>query len=594
MNRSFSYILILVLTFTGFACTSARWTVKEKSAVDRDDYRILNSEEFLSTASAVTPESPTLKLQVLSETTYEYAEKILVQRTIQDYKIKPGFLVLGIVGAGLAAYAANSNAITGERSSAATISLNTAAALIAGAGFMNMKPVGDPRPTGEERFLRKTGVLIQQDTLQAENTPTQTAHIDIWYGDNKLMSEESRSLRGGELDINLGGLLSSLEIQGRDTKDVRVEVQYRDSTYSYSYLLDEVLQPFAEITAPVAELRSAPEQSQENILAELIEGSQLQIVETIGTEWYKILYGISENYISQEDAELIWRTSDFSQQSEVVAVPVIPFGNVDVENNIPILTGIHANALGLIVTNENYGKPYAARSHTHRDGRLMQVYMENALGLEPQNIYEVKDVRTPDSLFAALQNIRKKANDSTQVLIYLSGYGTISRQGGEDYHLSYQPVAGSSDTLADEPAINLSELFREIASIPSGKMIVLADIEFRSPAGTPDITESELDLAQPLRRLSRLITGNKPDATVIFSSKINQDSELYVADRGEDKKHHLFPYFFAKALQERNTGMGSIFQYLQRNIPYTARRLHDRSQDPQIFGNTSLQLIPSQ
>jgi len=79
---------------------------------------------------------------------------------------------------------------------------------------------------------------------------------------------------------------------------------------------------------------------------------------------------------------------------------------------------------------------------------------------------------------------------------------------------------------------------------------------------------------------------------VIFGAQVNQHSELYVTDAGEDKKHHIFPYFFAKALQERRTEMGSIFQYLQRNIPYTSRRLHDRSQDPQIFGNTSQELIP--
>lgn len=578
--------MILVFAFAGLACTSARWTVKERSAIDRDDYRVISSEEFLSISSEVTPESPNLNLQVLSNTTYEFAEKVQVQRTIQDYKLRPGFVALGIVGAGLAAYAANSNTILGTQSPASTLTLNTAAILIAGSGFLNMKPVGEPRQTGEERFLRRTGSLVQQDTLQVSETTDHSAEISIWYGESRLLDRENREIREGELNINLGGILSNLEIQGMETDQVKVEVQYRDSTYQYEYSLDQVLQPFATITSPVAELRSTPEESPENILAELIEDSQLQIVESVDSDWYKILYGISENYIAQDDAVLIWRNSEFSRESEVVAVPIIPFGNIDVENNIPILTGVNSNALGLVVSNENYQKPFFNRSHAHRDARLITAYMENAMGLQAQNVYELRDLSTPDSLSIVLNNIQTIANDSTQIYIYLNGYGSVLQEG-ENYVLSYEPVDSNAES------IKLADLFEKISSLNNDKIIVLADIEFNPLLEEPDISESEIDLKQPLRRISEIITDSNPNATVIFGSQVNQDSELYVSDGGEDKKHHLFPYYFAKALQERRTNIGSIFQYLQRNIPYTSRRIHDRSQDPQIFGNTSQELIPT-
>ncbi len=585
MKRSINYLLLFVFCISGIACTSARWTVKEKSAVDPGDYSKLSSKEFLSPSSTVSPENPNLELQVLSNIRYEYAEKVLVQRTIQDYKLKPGFLALGIIGAGLAAYAANSNALIGGQSSAASLSLNAAAVIIAGASLINMKPEGEPRETGEERFLRKTGTVIQQDTLQVDNPATDVAAVSIWYGDIKLVDQDNRNLQNGDLNINLGGLLDGLGIQGMNTDNVNIEVQYADSSYHYEYPLNQVLQPFARITSPIAELRSTPEQSPENILAELIEGSQLQIVDSIQSEWYKVLYGISENYISRKNAELIWRSSDFSRENEVVAVPIVPFGNIDVESNIPILTGVNSNAVALIVTNENYNGPYGIRSFAHRDGQLIQAYMESALGLQTENIFRIEDLSSPDSLFTTLNNIERVSNDSTQVYVYMNGYGSVTKEG-DTHTLHFE------STDENTASINLSKLFKEISTLTEDKLIVLADIEFNPLSNDPVIAESEVDLKQPLRRISRIITDNNSEATIIFGSEVNQDSELYVTDRGEDKKHHIFPYFVAKALQERNTNLGAIYQYLQRNIPYTSRRLHDRSQDPQIFGNTSQEIIP--
>lgn len=576
------------------ACTSARWTVKEKAAVDRQESRVLESEDFLSIASPVSPENPSLQLQVQSKTTYEYPQKVLAQRTIQDYKLKPGFIALGIIGGGLAAYAANSGTFSDGQSSAATFSLNVAAVLMTGSGFMNMKPVGEPRPTGEERFLRTTGYVTELDTLAVDDTEGQTAIVDIRYGTQRLVIDEERPIEGGELNIGLGGLLSNLDIRGEYTEEVGVQITFNDSTYTYRYPLEQVLRPYARVITPVTELRNAPQQSEQNILAELVEGSQLEIIETIGTEWYKILYGISENYINQQDVELIWRPSDFSEDSEVVAVPVVPFGNIDVENNIPILSGINRNAYGLIISNENYERPFPARSHAHRDALLINAYLENALGFQAHNITELQDIRTSDPLFNSIRQLRDETNDSSQVIIYVGGYGTISDSNeGNSPTLNYLPAGQESDSTTAEE-ISLEELFRELATIPSNNMLILADIEFRNGDQQPELTEEELSVSGPLQRAAAILTNRKSNASVIFGSQINQQSELYVGNRKEDKKHHLLPYFFARALQERNTGIDEIYQFLQRNIPYTARRLHDRSQDPQLYGNPSLELIPSQ
>ncbi|MDX1586790.1 MAG: SH3 domain-containing protein, partial [Balneolaceae bacterium] len=344
------------------------------------------------------------------------------------------------------------------------------------------------------------------------------------------------------------------------------------------------LQPYAQITSVVTPLRSQPQQNSDNILAELVQGGQLQVVERLEDRWYRVLYGISENYISQNDAKIIWRSSDFVEQSEVVAVPRIPFGNIDVESNIPILSSENSNAYGILFVHENYQPPRETRSYAERDGRLIQSYLESALGLDSDHIYSYHGAGDTDEMTGRLQGLQRTANDSSYIFIYLAGYGDIQKTES-GFNLSLLPAEGP------ENSIDLSDMFSEIAAIPSRKTIVLADIEFL--ADQTGLSESDIDLQQPLRNLSNLIISARDSAAVLFSAEPGQKSHLYVSGTGEDKKHHLFTYFFAKALQERNTNVGAIFQYLDRNVPYNSRRLHDEPQDPRLFGNTAMSIVPN-
>jgi hypothetical protein len=89
--------------------------------------------------------------------------------------------------------------------------------------------------------------------------------------------------------------------------------------------------------------------------------------------------------------------------------------------------------------------------------------------------------------------------------------------------------------------------------------------------------------------VSPLLTQNTNNS-VLLGTQLNNPSRLYMSEEGEDKKHHIFPYFFAKALQERKTTLSDIYQYLERNVSYTSRKLFDRPQDPLLLGNTQLNL----
>ncbi|MDX1618399.1 MAG: hypothetical protein R3224_06405, partial [Balneolaceae bacterium] len=87
----------VVLLASVSACTYPRWIVQDTQKLDPDDYREVDSRQFPSAVGNITPENPLLRLQVYSEATYNYAEKVQVARYVQDYKVRPVFLALGLL-----------------------------------------------------------------------------------------------------------------------------------------------------------------------------------------------------------------------------------------------------------------------------------------------------------------------------------------------------------------------------------------------------------------------------------------------------------------------------------------------------------------
>lgn len=578
-----TYIFLFGLIAASLAsCTSARWTVKEKAAVDKDNYKVLKQKYFLQSDRQVTPKNPILQLDLYSQTKYQYTERVLMQRNIQKYRLRPGFVALGLSGAAMAFYLANGSSLHNLSGSAKTWTLNTAGALFLVSGFLNMKPVGKPRPTGEERYLRSTGLTTQIDTVQVGQSQNVPASVTVRY-QNSVVFEEQRSFTG-TLEIPLANKLEELQLSGPDPGSVNIQVVFNDSTYRYRYPVDQILQPYAKVTSKLSALRNTPEETPDNVLADLVKGSRLQIKDSSNDGWYEVLYGISENYIRKDDAEMIWRSTGFANDNNVVTVPRIPFGNIDVESNIPILRGPSPNAVALIVTNENYSGDLEERNYAHRDGQLIKAYLKNALGYQAEKIYELQDVSRSNELYRKISELRFASNDSTELFIYLSGYGRVDRQGQKP-KLNLLGVAQQGN----QPPVlaHLSDLFEQLSTITKAKTVVLSDIDFSS-ATSGRITANE---GQRILEASTTPLRNDPRASVLMGTQLSYPSSLYVSSTGEDKKHHIFPYFFAKALQQRKTKISAIYQYLERNVSYTARRLYDRPQDPLLLGNTSIDLI---
>lgn len=580
--KTLQYILLatFLLSFLG-SCTSARWTVKEKKSIDRSEYEIVEENFFLQQSNDVSPENPVLSLALFSETEYEYTQRVLMQRTIQDYKLRAGTVALGIGGAAMAFYLANVADFGSHSSTTKRWTLNGMGALILASGFLNMKPVGEPRPTGEERYKRATGTTIKKDTVKTDAKIDTSASVYMLYNDLIIFEETNQDINNGVLNVPIGNALSDLKLSGQNPGNTTVEVLFADSLYRYNYAVDSVLQPYAVINKQLTALRNSPQQNSDNVLADLVEGSQLKI-SSITEDWYQVMYGISETYIKKSDASIIWRSEDYEVEDQVVVVPRVPFGEIDVESNIPILRNENPNAKAVLLINQNYADTLGERNYSLRDGRLMRSYLQNALGYSEDNIYQLADISSTDSLNTLISSLQSTANDSTELFIYISGYGTVDK---EQQKLHFLPV--SSDMESDS-TIALSDLFGQIGNIPSEHTVVLSDIDFARSSKNGSMSENEMrNIIET--NVSPLLTQNTNNS-VLLGTQLNNPSRLYMSEEGEDKKHHIFPYFFAKALQERKTTLSDIYQYLERNVSYTSRKLFDRPQDPLLLGNTQLNL----
>src|SRR5699024_2860189 len=121
-----------------------------------------------------------------------------------------------------------------------------------------------------------------------------------------------------------------------------------------------------------------------------------------------------------------------------------------------------------------------------------------------------------EQLSEPLSNIDSMATDSSEFFVFISGYGNIDVRDG-DISLGFIPV--NMREQVTNRTIDLFAFMRRIASIPSGKTIVIADIDFSHQKAGSVLTDHDILLRQPLRQLAEIITRNNPRSAVLFSSE---------------------------------------------------------------------------
>ncbi len=570
----------MLLFLSANQCTSTRWTVVDLHSIDaREEPEKLDSDHIIMITDSATVDQPFLNLKLFEVKHLEYTERVLVERTIQQYRPRWGFTMLGTLGAAIAFYAGNTEGFIDNQTAAQTTALNSTGVLLTSMAFMNMKPVGDPIHTGETNFLRRSGSVVIPDTTAAANFDDFQVNIRIEYQNEVRLNDSFNYLNGNTLRINLASLLENNTITGWNPGSLDVEISYLDETDHHQIPIDTFMSPIVMVTTPVAELKNDPVYDESNTLAEVGNGSELILLDNRADQWFQVRFGGSDVYIPKESGEIQWKAADIIADPTVITIDEVAFGEISVEYAVPVLKPANTTDIGIILSNHRNNQ-IGIRRYLDRDFRLMELYYRNAFGIAPSNIQHI-DVSSYEN---TLQQLEEVNSDSTSAVhIYLGAYARIrSSVDGNFIELIY---------MNDEEQIStfeLSDLLTRVASKPANKLIFFLDLEFHD-----QFNEGELPANNGVnlyRELSESVLEINENSALIFSSRPDQQTGIYESVRFEQKYHHIFPYYIAQALQHRRTVLSNLVRHIENQVDYTSRRLHDRPQTIQAFGNLSLNI----
>lgn len=570
MIKRIGIIAFLILST---ACSSSKWVVENQYEVDRNDFELIDSKQFLNRVGTITPENPIVQFEILAANTFEYTQRVRTDRFIQRYRPIFRSVLMGVAGAGLAAYTANT--VSDNNHQKGNISTSTfyygAAGLITMTALLNMKSSGDSNPTGEVRLLRRTGSISEIDTVSAQPLSGSDVSYTMYYQGDILAFGNNLEYRNNRFTINLLESFNPEQSEYSSDDVITLEIYFGSEIYVNTIPVSSFLEQFVVISSDITALRDEPILDSRTILTDLAQGSQLKFVSE-EDNWYRVLYGISETFIAKTDAKLIWRPSEFASQLSIITVPNIPFGNIDVESDIPRYSDITEGAYGFVIANREYQGDYSERIYAERDAELIGTYLNEAFGYRNDNIRSTNNIENQQQLVLSYNRmVNEIRRDQKKLVVYVSGYV----ESGEDGQVMMLGTGGSISSN-----INLNSFFSGISRLPVEELIVLLDID--------NVENQETSIIEPL---ASQILANNANSAILVSSTETQRSRDYSSSGGDQKRHSIFSYFIADAIKEGATNISEVLNHLQRNVDYTSRRLHNQPQHILFFGNSELSFI---
>ncbi|MEX0608308.1 MAG: caspase family protein [Balneolaceae bacterium] len=561
--------LIFISVFAG--CSTTSWVVQE-DAVDINDYESEVTGYFLRSSNGLSPDQPVVHFELMASEDYLFTTRIKTERYIQRYKPRLGYVFLGMAGTGLSYYAALSDDLIKRPTDQQQYALMGAGSLLTGLSLLNMKPSGEPKETGEVRLLRKTGTVSEIDTASVFPYASDYGEIKITYNNKPLIERTEWEFSGKALSINLAEEINAGQFSGNSKAPIIVEAFY-DSLYAVKEVpLTSIFEQFVIVNSQVTALRNSPNTNSDNILTDLAEGSQLKLVSSEG-EWFKVLYGISETWIAAKDVRMIWRPSEYASDLSVIEIPNIPFGSVDVEQNIPVVGKSELNSSAFILSNYQYEGELSERTYGDRDAKLMEEYFIQAFGIRESRIVKASNVDNSRQTDRAYSRLISSLQDNQSLTVYINGYAE------ERDSKLYLVGSGLSD--GENQYINLHSFFSALSNLKLKNLIIFADLDILNASKNSSV----------LDELASIITNKLYNSAVIFGAKPNQRSNMYTSATGEKKRHSIFTYYLADAIKKGNVTMNFLYSHLDRNVSFTSRQIYDRPQNPIFYGNRDLKLV---
>lgn len=263
-----------------------------------------------------------------------------------------------------------------------------------------------------------------------------------------------------------------------------------------------------------------------------------------------------------------------------------------------IRSGGNPYAVAVIIGNKGYGDRAPSVDYAHNDAEAMKQFITEVLGLNENNVINLRDVtradmeavfgndRTPKGKL--WQWVRPRKSD---VFVFYSGHGVPGLKDGREY---LWPVDGNLNT----PEIfgyPLELLYRNLDQIEARSVTVFIDACFSGESSRGTL----------IRGASGVRVTPKKIAESSFTV-ISATSQGQVASWDDENGHGLFTKHLLDALKgaadEKPYGNGDgrvtlneIKNYLDSEMTYAARRRYGREQQATVVGQPeNVIVIPRQ
>jgi len=250
--------------------------------------------------------------------------------------------------------------------------------------------------------------------------------------------------------------------------------------------------------------------------------------------------------------------------------------------NIPKNTHKNRDAVAVIIGNKNYEKINDV-DFAINDARLMKKYLMDSFGYSEKNILYLENASQGDfiGIFGNKDNYKGKLynyvkSGKSDVFIYYSGHGAPNVDTKKGY---FVPVDCNPSTV-ELNGYSLDVFYDNLNKIKFRKLTVVIDACFSGENTLKNVSPIFIKVENPMRF--------KDNSFIYTSAKGNQLSTWY-----PNKGHSLFTYYFLKGIQEKGIEVtnSQMTEFLNENVEYMARRLHNREQKPTFNGDKSKYLV---
>jgi len=298
--------------------------------------------------------------------------------------------------------------------------------------------------------------------------------------------------------------------------------------------------------------------------------------------YYKEGKSFNFSLISEEGQKIMGRRIATSPFSSLLA----KIEEADVNVNIPKTAMSSPEGVAVVIGVKQYSNPDVPNvDYALNDAKIMKEYLINVFGYEEGNIIYVENPSkgTIEKVFGTKENPKGQLYnwvkpDLSDVFVYYSGHGAPAVEEKK----SYLVPADADPSYVKMSGYSLELLFDNIRKIPAKKKTVIIDACFSGNTHRGML----LKRISPLTIAPIIEKRGYKDMFILTASQEDQVSGWY-----QEKKHGLFTYFFLKGLRGNADLDGDktiIFQemqdYLNLKVPYYARRLHGREQNPLFTG----------